>query len=83
MSLGSTALSARVQLDADQSQSVRKLATCPTRMHAGVCSACADDGYRGLADLVDGPFDRFLDREVIGLALPPWRSRSRRIPGLT
>ena len=42
-----------------------------TRMHTGICSACADDRYCGLADLVDGSFDRFLDREVIGLALPP------------
>ena len=42
-----------------------------TRMHTGVRSACADDRYRGLADLVDGSFNRFLDREVIGLALPP------------
>jgi len=41
------------------------------RMHAGVCAACADDGYRGLADLSDGLFDGFLDREVIGLPLPP------------
>ena len=71
MSFGSTALSARIQLDAGQSQSVRKLATCPTRMHAGVRAACADDGYRGLADLVDGSFDGLLDRGVIGLALPP------------
>ena len=41
------------------------------RMDAGVCAACADDGYRGLTDLVDGSFDGFLDRRVIGLALPP------------
>ena len=40
-------------------------------MHAGVRAACADDGYRGLADLVDGSFDGLLDRGVIGLALPP------------
>ena len=44
------------------------LAEC---MHTGICTACADDRYRGLADLVDGSFDGFLDRGVIGLALPP------------
>ena len=42
-----------------------------TRMHTGIRSACADDRYRGLADLVDGSFDCFLNRKVIGLALPP------------
>src|SRR4029079_13026410 len=41
-----------------------------TRMDAGICTACADDGYRGMADLVDGALDGFLDREMIGLALP-------------
>jgi len=41
-----------------------------TRMHTGIRSACADDRYRGVANLVDGPLDRCLDRGVIGLALP-------------
>jgi hypothetical protein len=40
-------------------------------MDAGVSAACADDRYRGLTDLVDGPFDGLLDRRVIGLSLPP------------
>ena len=42
-----------------------------TRMHTGIGSACADDGYCGVANLVDGPLDRFLDRGMVGLALPP------------
>ena len=41
------------------------------RMHTGVCTACADDRYRALADLMDGSFDGLLDRGMIGLALPP------------
>ena len=41
------------------------------RMDAGVRASRTDDRYRGLADLVDGLFDGFLDRRVIGLALPP------------
>ena len=41
-----------------------------TRMHAGIRSACTDDRYRGVADLVDGPLDRFLDCGMVGLALP-------------
>ena len=46
--------------------------TChlPMRMHAGVCAACADDGYCGLAHLQDGPLDCFLDRRLVRLALP-------------
>jgi hypothetical protein len=40
------------------------------RMHTGIRTACANDRYRGPADLVDGSFDGLLDRGVIGLALP-------------
>jgi hypothetical protein len=39
-------------------------------MHTGIRTACADDRYRGLADLMDGSFDGLLDRGMIGLALP-------------
>ena len=45
----------------------RHLSTC---MHTGIRSACTDDRYRGVANLVDGPLDRCLDRGVSGLALP-------------
>ena len=40
------------------------------RMHTRIRAACADDGYRGLANLVDGSFDGLLDCGAIGLALP-------------
>ena len=45
----------------------RDLSEC---MYARIRTARADDGHRGLADLVDGPFDGLLDGGVIGLALP-------------
>ena len=71
MSFGSTALSARIQLDAGQSRSVRKLATCPSACTPESVRPAPMTRYRGLADLMDGSFDGLLDRGVIGLALPP------------
>jgi hypothetical protein len=39
-------------------------------MHTGIGAAGADHGRRDLADLLDGPFNGFLNRRLIGLALP-------------